>query len=45
MPIPTTRSGHGEGAIAVTNPAAMIAKFAMASFRAEGNAARVKLPL
>src|SRR4029077_6171152 len=45
MPIPTIRSGHGETTTAVTEPAAMIATFARASFRAERNAARVRLPL
>jgi hypothetical protein len=39
------RSGHPDKVYAVTNPAAIIATFATASFRAERNAARVKLPL
>jgi hypothetical protein len=45
MPIPTIRSGHAERVAAVTAPAAMIATFARVSFRAERNAARVRLPL
>jgi hypothetical protein len=45
MPSPTMRSGQAECAEAVVIPAAMIATFATASFRAERNAARVRLPL
>src|SRR5437899_2403583 len=45
MPSPTIRSGHPGSVEAVTNPAAMIATFARASFRADRNAARVRLPL
>ena len=45
MPSPTIRSGHPESVYAVTNPAVMIAAFARTSFRADRNAARVRLPL
>ena len=45
MPRPTIRSGHAERVAAVTMPAAMIATFASASFLAERNVARVRLPL
>src|SRR5579871_6388652 len=44
MPMPTRRSGHGDNFNAVTNPAAMMAKFAITSFRADRKAARERLP-
>ena len=45
MPSPTIRSGHADvHKKAVTNPAAMMARLAKASLRAERNAARVRLP-
>ena len=44
MPRPTIKSGHAESVNAVTNPAPMMAMFAMASLRAERNAARIRLP-
>jgi hypothetical protein len=40
----TTRSGYDDGKRAVITLATMIAMFASASFRADRNAARVKLP-
>jgi len=42
---PNDESGQAECVWAVTNPAAMIAMFAIVSLRAERKAARVRLPL
>src|SRR5580658_5294987 len=44
MPSPTARSGHAERYASVTTPAATIATLAIASLRADRNAARVRLP-
>lgn len=45
IPRPTIKSGQPDFVAAVINPATIIAIFARASFRAERNAARVRLPL
>src|SRR4051794_37991169 len=44
IPNPTTKSGQADLRRAVISPAAMIATFAKASFLADRNAARVRLP-
>ena len=45
MPSPTTKSGQADAHRSVINPAAMMARLANASLRADRKAALVKLPL